>query len=186
MPLAACVAIFQDDKVLLTKREDFEVWCLPGGGVEENESLPQSAIREAYEETGLEVQLTRLVGIYSRSMGKRTIHSAVFTAKPIGGTLKPQAEEVIDMCYFAREEIDGLTFMADHHQRIIDAFDGVGGSAVWWHNAPWPDQASNKWELYNLRDQSDLSRKEFYLQHVGQLKPGDGTLEVGNKKADDQ
>jgi ADP-ribose pyrophosphatase YjhB (NUDIX family) len=186
MPLAACVAIFQNGKILLTKREDFEVWCLPGGGVEENESLPQSAIREAYEETGLKIQLTRLVGIYSRSMGERAIHSIVFAAEPIGGKLKPQVGEVIDMRYFAREEIDSLAFMADHHQRVIDAFDGVGGSAAWWHNAPWPDQAKNKQELYDLRDQSDLSRKAFYLQHFDQLKPGDGTLEVGKMKTDDQ
>ncbi len=119
-------------------------------------------------------------------MGARAIHTVVFAAEPTGGTLVPQAEEVIDMRYFAREEIDTLIFMADHHQRIIDAFDGVGDSATWWHDAPWPDQVSNKQELYALRDQSDLSRKAFYLHHFSQLKPGDGILEIGKKKTDDQ
>jgi len=36
--LAVIVAVIEDGKVLLTKREDFEVWCLPGGGVEEGDA----------------------------------------------------------------------------------------------------------------------------------------------------
>ncbi len=62
--LGVTVAVIDEDRILLTKREDFEVWCLPGGGVDPGESVAQAAIREAREETGLEVQLTRLVGIY--------------------------------------------------------------------------------------------------------------------------
>ena len=60
------IAILKDGKILLTKREDFEVWCLPGGIVEPGESVVEAAVREAREETGLEVGLTRLVEIYSR------------------------------------------------------------------------------------------------------------------------
>lgn len=60
------VAIFQDEQILLTQREDFEVWCMPGGQLDSNESIAQAAMREVYEETGLEVRLTRLVGIYSK------------------------------------------------------------------------------------------------------------------------
>lgn len=44
--LAVFVAIIEDEKILLTKREDFEVWCLPGGDVEEGESVEIRKILE--------------------------------------------------------------------------------------------------------------------------------------------
>ncbi|PJF32668.1 MAG: NUDIX hydrolase, partial [Phototrophicales bacterium] len=50
--IGANIAIIRDNKILLTKREDFEVWCLPGGQAEAGESLAQTALREAREETG--------------------------------------------------------------------------------------------------------------------------------------
>ena len=53
----ATVAIFANKHVLLTKRDDWAVWCLPGGGLEVGESFAQAAIREAFEETGLHIQI---------------------------------------------------------------------------------------------------------------------------------
>ena len=44
------VAIMSESKVLLTRREDFEVWCLPGGAVDDGESLARAAVREAEED----------------------------------------------------------------------------------------------------------------------------------------
>lgn len=98
--IGANIAIIQDNKILLTKREDFEVWCLPGGQSEAGESLAQTAIREAYEETGYRVAITRLVGVYSRLGGGIDIHGALFVGEIIGGEMKPQAEEVIDIGFF--------------------------------------------------------------------------------------
>ncbi|MFW5692097.1 MAG: NUDIX domain-containing protein, partial [Chloroflexota bacterium] len=45
--MGANVAIIRGDEILLTRREDFEVWCLPGGLTEPGESLAQTARREA-------------------------------------------------------------------------------------------------------------------------------------------
>ena len=74
----AIVAIIQDGKILLTKRQDFEVWCLPGGHVDPWESVADAAKRESVEETGLEVELTRFIGVYSRLGGEHTIHLNLF------------------------------------------------------------------------------------------------------------
>ena len=81
--------IFQEGKVLLVKREDFPVWCLPGGLIEDKESVAEAAVREAREETGLEIELLHLVGLYSRpAWRKGGVHEISFAAKPIGGTLQ--------------------------------------------------------------------------------------------------
>ncbi len=52
-------------KVLLTRRSDNGRWCLPGGGMDPGESAEETCVREALEETGLQVRVTKLVGIYT-------------------------------------------------------------------------------------------------------------------------
>lgn len=51
--------------ILLERRSDNGLWGLPGGRVEPGESLLQTALREAKEETGLTIVVTRLLGVYS-------------------------------------------------------------------------------------------------------------------------
>ena len=70
--------------------------------------------------------------------------------------------------------------MADHAQRITDALSGIGGGVAWWHDTPWPfdDTVNTRKELYNKRDQSQLSRQDFYLKHFGQIKPNEGQMEI--------
>jgi|WetSurMetagenome_2_1015567.scaffolds.fasta_scaffold14342_4 glycerol-1-phosphatase len=51
--------------ILLEKRSDNGMWGPPGGGIEPGESVAQAAVREVREETGLTVEVTDLVGVYS-------------------------------------------------------------------------------------------------------------------------
>ena len=57
--------IFRGDGVLLQRRDDNGRWGLPGGGVEPGESVRAAIAREVREETGLEVEPVRLIGVYS-------------------------------------------------------------------------------------------------------------------------
>ena len=98
--VGANVAIFNDHgHVLLTRRQDNNLWCLPGGHMDLDERLDQTATREAQEETGLIVQLERLVGLYSSqyppgSFGENSpAHSiliGLFRARATGGQTDAQ------------------------------------------------------------------------------------------------
>jgi len=163
------IAIIQNGQVLLARREDFEVWCLPGGEVEAGESLPRAAVRKAREETGLQVELTRLVGIYSRPQGDAfTGHIALFAARPVGGDLDFRPEELSDLCYFDPSKLPA-DLVAWHRRRILDAMSGAGGSLAWVHDRLWLlEQGMIRQDLYALRDRSGLSRPDFYAANLGQ------------------
>lgn len=180
--VGVAVAIVDDNRILLIKREDFEVWGLPGGGVDARESLAQAAIREVREETGLQISLTRLVGVYSRpDWSPDGEHVVLFAAIPIGGILLQDTDgEALDVGYFARLELpEALVHW--HRQRIYDALNGVGGGVAWSQTTVWPfQQEMPRQELYKLRDQSGLPRQQFYIQYLAPTMK-DAHLEVGER-----
>ena len=176
--LAVIVAIIENRKILLTKREDFEVWCLPGGGVEDGESVAEAAIREAKEETGVDVELTSLVGVYSRLGGMRNdVHAVLFRARPIGGELRLQPGETIEVAFFPFEDLP-KELLFGHQQRIADAIANLRGVAMKQeiHN-PDENRPTRK-ELYEWRDTSGLSRQQFYMERIARAKINE-VVEVG-------
>ena len=181
--LGANIAIIDNGQILLTKREDFEIWCLPGGHIDTGESIAETAIREAREETGLEIRLTRLIGIYSEpNWGGKGIHIVLFAARSVGGHLQPQVGEVIDLGYFDPHKLpDPLMWW--HRQRISDAVNDASG--VVWTQYAWPfEEGMTRQELYQMRDRSGLTRQEFYCRYF--KHPGEKAekLDVGNKACD--
>ena len=60
-------------KILLEKRSDCGAWGLPGGKIEPGESIIDTAERETLEETGLGIEVIRLIGVYSSPSGRRIV-----------------------------------------------------------------------------------------------------------------
>ena len=87
-------------KLLLIERTDNGLWALPGGGQDIGESVVQAARREVHEETGIDVEITGLSGIYSDPKhviayddGEvRQEFSLCFHAKPVSGDLRSSSE----------------------------------------------------------------------------------------------
>jgi 8-oxo-dGTP pyrophosphatase MutT (NUDIX family) len=127
--VGANVAIFNDaGQVLLTRRQDNGLWCLPGGHTDMGERLDRTATREAQEETGLTLQLERLVGLYSSyyppgAFGKdspaRGILVALFCARPTGGALALNPE-VTEFGWFDPDDLPE-DIIPPHVQRVRDA-----------------------------------------------------------------
>src|SRR3954465_10180089 len=65
MPAASAIVVDGQGRILLHRRGDNDMWALPGGVMEMGESLGECASREVREETGLDVEPVRIVGIYS-------------------------------------------------------------------------------------------------------------------------
>lgn len=116
MRLGTRIAVINaDNEILLSKRGDFSIWALPGGRVDSGELLHEAAIREVQEETGLEVEIVRPIGLYFQEGRSRM--NVLYQAKPIAGELFKKSEETLDNRYFAYEDLpDDLygKFYIDH------------------------------------------------------------------------
>ncbi len=168
--LAVSIAIFDHSRILLIQREDFRVWGLPGGDVDPGESLGQAAVREAREETGLAVELTRLVGMYSLVGNAHSLVTALFAAHAVAGALHPDPREISDIGWFRSDHLpEDLIWW--HRRCIVDAFAGVTG-VVWRQQGGWPfPPGFTRRNLYAARDASGLPRPRAFRQ----LFPAPGT-----------
>jgi len=125
--LTADVVIIKEGKIVLIKRgrEPYKgMWALPGGFVEIGEKVEDAARREALEETGLEVDLAALLGVYSdpnRDPRGHTV-TVVYLAIPTGGEMKA-ADDADDVRILGPEDDPELAF--DHAFILNDAIDAA-------------------------------------------------------------
>lgn len=127
-PSVAAIIRNGDGEVLLQRRSDNGLWGLPGGSVEIGESVSVAIRREVQEETGLVVEVDRLVGVYSdptlqifRYPDGNVVHyiNTLFMCRIVGGVLQT-CDESLDLRFFdpARLPEDMLR---THRIRVADA-----------------------------------------------------------------
>ena len=183
--LGVGIAVTDDaGRILLQQRADFAVWGLPGGEIDPGETAVQAAVRETREETGLEVRLTRLVGLYAMPRWAKAAndHIVVFAAVPVGGDLLKQTSETLDADFFALDQLPA-TLMPWHRQRIQDAVDGKCG-VVYLQDIAWPfDEGLTRQEIYQQFDQSGLLPHDFLRKFAGESTLQD-ILELDSRNVD--
>ena len=116
----------EDGRVLLIRRgsEPFEgQWALPGGFVEVGETLEEAAAREAEEETGLEVEILRLVGVYSDPDRDPRGHnvSCAFLARPAPGEAGDDPSAATDAADASFLDPSTVELAFDHARIVADA-----------------------------------------------------------------
>jgi hypothetical protein len=105
--------------VLLSLREDFRIWNLPGGRLDRNERLADAPAREVVEETGIIAHVERAAGLYYWA-GLETI-TILFSGWPVGGALKQRTSETLANQFFAPDSLPEMP-------RSIMVLDALAGT----------------------------------------------------------
>ncbi|MFF9039243.1 NUDIX hydrolase [Streptomyces sp. NPDC014892] len=130
VPSVTAVALNEAGDVLLIHRTDNDLWALPGGGVDVGESAPDAAVRETKEETGCDIEVTGLVGLYTNPAhvmayddGEvRQQFAICFRARVTGGEPRTSNESK-EVAFVAPNRLDELTIHPSMRMRIDHALE---------------------------------------------------------------
>ncbi|MGW8526963.1 NUDIX domain-containing protein [Nocardiopsis sp. NPDC055824] len=123
-------------RVLVLQRTDNHLWTIPTGAVKKGESVGQAAVRECREETGLEVEIVGLVGVFStpdhviaywhgdRLDEARQPINICCRGRVVGGDLAPAPDEAIQVRWVAPEELAELPMAPALRQRVEHGLSG--------------------------------------------------------------
>lgn len=131
VPAASAIVVDDEGRLLLHRRQDNNQWALPGGKMELGETLANCAVREVQEETGLDVEVTGIVGIYTDPKhvfayddGEvRQEFSVCFLTRIIGGELAV-SEESFEVAFATPTEVESLPMVNSIRLRITDYLSG--------------------------------------------------------------
>ncbi len=135
VPSVNVVVVNPAGEVLLIRRSDNDNWAVPGGAIDLGESLVQAAVRETREETGVECEVTGLVGIYTdpkhvilyTSNGEvRQEFSILLTARATGGA-PTRSDESSEVRWVPRADVGGYSMDRSMKLRIGHFLEGRVG-----------------------------------------------------------
>lgn len=131
------VAVRDDaGRVLLARHSEVGAWVLPGGAIEPGETPADAAVRETWEEAGLVVRLTRLLGVFGgpdfvvqyRNGDRTSYVMAVFEARARAGEARADGVELLELRFAGAGEWDALPCAA-WTRAVLRALVAGGGAA---------------------------------------------------------
>lgn len=113
--ISAATIVLNDDNEILLIKGPRRGWEMPGGQVEEGESLKDAAIRETKEESGIDIEITKFCGVFQNVKG--CICNTLFLGKPIGG-VPTTSSESLEVGYFPIHQALEMVTWKNFRQRI--------------------------------------------------------------------
>ncbi len=125
VPSVTAVVTDDSGRLLLIHKTDNDLWALPGGGHDIGEFVAQTVVREVREETGIDVEVIAVTGLYTDpghviayDDGEvRQQFSICFRARPVGGTLRT-SEESKEVRWVDPADLDALQIHPSMRLRI--------------------------------------------------------------------
>jgi 8-oxo-dGTP pyrophosphatase MutT (NUDIX family) len=137
-PSASVVVRDKSGRVLMLRRTDNDLWSIPTGGLKRHETIRACGIRECREETGIDIEVTGIVGVFSdpghvivyHRRGKlaevRQPVNICLHARPVGGTLSPNPTEAADVAWIHPGGLADLDIHPAIRTRITHAVNNPG------------------------------------------------------------
>lgn len=118
--ISAATVVLNDQNEILLIKGPARGWEMPGGIVEEGESLKDAAIRETKEESGIDVEILKFCGVFQNV--NKSICNTLFLAKPTGGKLTTSPES-LEVGFFPIEQALQMITIDNFRQRIDYCLD---------------------------------------------------------------